>query len=66
VDEIGRQVLAFVIEIRLQSDSHQYTFTMTFDSEEAVSAYQAHPGHHAAVERWGKVGDKVTMVTSWQ
>lgn len=48
------------------SSAFQYTFIMTFRTEEALNRYNAHANHLAAVERWKTVGDQVTVIDSWQ
>lgn len=49
-----------------KSSPFHYTFIMTFSSEEALRAYEAHANHQAAVERWIKAGNKVTVIDSWK
>lgn len=48
------------------SSPFQYTFIMTFRTEEALNQYSAHANHLAAVERWKTVGEKVTVIDSWR
>ena len=44
----------------------QYTFIMTFRSDEALAAYESHKNHQAAVDKWMVIGDKIKVINSWE
>jgi heme-degrading monooxygenase HmoA len=66
VNEVDGMKSCTMLKNEDPSSPFQYTFIMTFSSEEALAAYEAHDYHKAAVERWMTVGDKVTVVDSWR
>lgn len=66
VKEVEGMTSCTMLKNQDTSSPFQYTFIMTFRTEEALNRYNAHANHLAAVERWKTVGDKVTVIDSWQ